>query len=596
MSLFAAIRREYIYLTTVARTLWRLRALKPDATRTIVDIVEGWARKTPSAPAIFYHDSVMSYGAMDARANAYAHWALSLGLKQGDPVALFMENRPDFLCAWLGLFKAGLSAALINTNQRGQPLAHSIEIVGAGHAIVGDEMSGCLAEAEPFFGAMPQFWIQGAAQPSENYKNLDARLNDASPPGPGPRAGVRLKDRAFFIYTSGTTGLPKAANFSHMRMLFMITGFLGALEPRQSDRTYNVLPLYHATGGVIAVGMALHRGGALILKKKFSVSEFWSDIHKYQASLFVYIGELCRYLLNAPPVAHERDHSVRAITGNGLRPEIWREFQARFAIPRIVEFYGATEGNVSMLNYDGTIGAVGRVPEYIEEMLPTRVVRFDVEKEMPVRGADGLCIECAPDEVGEAVGGISNRAGRNFEGYTKASETEKKILHDVFKKGDAWFRTGDLMRRDALGYFYFVDRIGDTFRWKGENVATSEVAEALSAVPGIREANVYGVKVAGMDGRAGMAALVVDGLFDIKGLARRLAGRLPAYARPVFLRLQPEIEVTGTFKQRKVELVKEGFDPQAIPNPIFWLDPASGEYERLSPARYADINEDRVKL
>jgi fatty-acyl-CoA synthase len=198
--------------------------------------------------------------------------------------------------------------------------------------------------------------------------------------------------------------------------------------------------------------------------------------------------------------------------------------------------------------------------------------------------------------VGEAVGGISNRAGRNFEGYTKASETEKKILHDVFKKGDAWFRTGDLMRRDALGYFYFVDRIGDTFRWKGENVATSEVAEALSAVPGIREANVYGVKVAGMDGRAGMAALVVDGLFDIKGLARRLAGRLPAYARPVFLRLQPEIEVTGTFKQRKVELVKEGFDPQAIPNPIFWLDPASGEYERLSPARYADINEDRVKL
>jgi len=261
-----------------------------------------------------------------------------------------------------------------------------------------------------------------------------------------------------------------------------------------------------------------------------------------------------------------------------------------------VEFYGATEGNVSMLNYDGTIGSVGRVPGYIEWMLPTRVVRFDVEREIPVRGPDGLCIECAPNEVGETIGGISQRAGRNFEGYTKASDTEKKILHNVFHKGDAWFRTGDLMRRDEHGYFYFVDRIGDTYRWKGENVATSEVTEALSTVPGIREANVYGVAVPGMDGRAGMAALVVDGDFDIAGLAHRLEGRLAHYARPVFLRLQPEIAVTGTFKQRKVELVKEGFDPAALPDPIYWLDPATATYERLTSARYAEIVEDRVKL
>ncbi|HWY60454.1 MAG TPA: long-chain-acyl-CoA synthetase [Rhizomicrobium sp.] len=592
MTLFAAIRREYIYLSTIARTLWMLRLIKPDATHSIVDIVEDWARKTPQAPAIYYLDSVMSYGAMDARANQYAHWSLSLGLKQGDPVALFMENRPDFLCAWLGLFKAGLSAALINTNQRGQPLAHSIEIAGARHVIVGDELAACLPEAGPFFTAKPQVWTQG------NDGNLDAALNAApsSAPGQMPRAGVTLKDRAFLIYTSGTTGLPKAANFSHMRMLFMMTGFLGALEPKASDRIYNALPLYHATGGVCTVGLAFNRGGALILKKKFSVSEFWNDIHKYNATMFTYIGEVCRYLLNAPPGPHERGHHIRAITGNGLRPEIWREFQSRFAIPRIVEFYGATEGNVSMLNYDGTIGAVGRVPEYIEWLLPTRVARFDVEKETPVRGPAGLCIECEPDEVGEAVGGISARAGRNFEGYTKASDTEKKILRDVFRKGDAWFRTGDLMRRDRYGYFYFVDRIGDTFRWKGENVATSEVTEALSTVPGIREANVYGVAVPGMDGRAGMAALVVDGLFDVRGLARRLEGRLVHYARPVFLRLQSEIAVTGTFKQRKVELVKEGFDPSALPDPIYWLDPVTADYERLTPARYGEIVEDRVKL
>jgi fatty-acyl-CoA synthase len=602
MKFIAAIRRETIYLATIARTLWMLRPIKPDATRSIVDIVEGWSRKTPQAPAIVYLDTVMSYGALEARANQYAHWALSLGLKQGDAVALFMENRPDFLCAWLGLFKAGLCAALINTNQRGQPLAHSIQIAGARHVIVGRELAEFLPEAESFLEEKPQAWIQGppadAGKEEKSRSNLDIALNAApsASPGRGPRAGVRLKDRAFLIYTSGTTGLPKAANFSHMRMLFMMTGFLGALEPNARDRVYNVLPLYHATGGVCTVGLAFTRGGALILKRKLSVSEFWGDIHKYNATMFTYIGELCRYLLNAPAGPHERDHHVRAITGNGLRPEIWREFQARFAIPRIVEFYGATEGNVSMLNYDGTVGAVGRVPEYIEKMLPTRVVRFDVERETPVRGKNGLCIECQPDEVGEAVGGISYRAGRNFEGYTKASDTEKKILHDVFRKGDAWFRTGDLMRRDRLGYFYFVDRIGDTFRWKSENVATSEVTEVLSLIPGIREVNVYGVTVPGMEGRAGMAALVVDALFDIRGLAHQLEGRLASYERPVFLRLMPEIAVTGTFKQRKVELVKDGFDPSALPDPVFWLDPASGDYERLTPALYADIVEDHVKL
>jgi fatty-acyl-CoA synthase len=342
--------------------------------------------------------------------------------------------------------------------------------------------------------------------------------------------------------------------------------------------------------------MAFFSGGALILKRKFSMHEFWPDIHKYGATMFEYIGELCRYLLNAPPSELERGHKLRAITGNGLRPEIWREFQSRFAIPRIVEFYGATEGNVAMLNYDGTVGAVGRVPDYLEWFLPSRVVRFDVEKEMPVRGEDGLCIECDPNEVGEAIGGISARPGRQFEGYTNKSESEKKLLRDVFRRGDAWFRTGDLMRRDEHGYFYFVDRIGDTFRWKGENVSTGEVGEVLAAAPGIREANVYGVHVPGMEGRAGMASLVVDGDFDIEALPARLKARLAPYARPLFLRLSPKIAVTGTFKQRNVDLVREGFDPSAISDPIYFLDPESGRYELLTPARHADIVEGRVKL
>ena len=524
------------------------------------------------------------------RANRYANWAIAQGIGQGDCVALLMENRPDFLCCWLGLFKAGATVALINTNQRREALAHSIEIAAAKHVIAGAELADAIAEAEAFFTSKPQVWIQG-----ENG-TLDAALGSEVSPGKGPRAGVRGKDRAFYIYTSGTTGLPKAANFSHMRMLFMMSGFIGALEPRAADRIYNPLPLYHATGGVCAVGLAFMRGGALIIQRRFSLNEFWSDIHNFDATIFVYIGELCRWLLNAPPGPHEKDHHIRAITGNGLRPEIWWAFQARFSIPRIVEFYGATEGNVSMLNYDGTLGSVGRVPGYLEWLLPTRVVRFDVEKQMPVRGPDGLCIECGSDEPGEAIGGLSKRAGRDFEGYTKASESEKKILRDVFQRGDAWFRTGDLMRRDEHGFFFFVDRIGDTFRWKGENVATSEVTEALSDIPGIAEVNVYGVAVPGMDGRAGMAALVVGGDFDVTTLARQLDGKLPHYARPLFLRLQPAIEVTATFKQRKVELVNEGFDPATIADPLYWLDPATGQYERLDAARYADIVEDRYKL
>ena len=587
--MIAGVRREYVYLSSIARTLWLLRRVKPHATRSIVDIVESQARRRPGNIAILYQDQRLTYAEMDARANRFAHWALAQGIGRGKVVALLMENRPDYLCAWLGMFKVGAQVALINTNLTGAALAHSITISGAGHAIVGAELADNFRAAP--FEKPPALWTDGEGG------NLTLALTAASDISPGKqaRAGVTLKERAFFIYTSGTTGMPKAANFSHMRMLFMMSGFVGALRPVASDRIYNPLPLYHSTGGVCAVGMAFFTGGALILKRKFSVHEFWGDVHKYGATMFEYIGEICRYLLNAPPSPLEKGHSIRAITGNGLRPEIWRAFQARFAIPRIVEFYGATEGNVSMLNYDGTVGAVGRVPDYLEWLLPARVVRFDVEKEMPVRGRDGLCIECAPDEVGETLGGISRRAGREFEGYTNKSDSAKKMLHNVFKKGDVWFRTGDLMRRDEHGYFYFVDRIGDTFRWKGENVSTGEVGSALLAVPGIKEANVYGVTIAGLDGRAGMAALVVDGDFNLEDLPSRLKS-LPHYARPIFLRLSPRIEVTGTFKQRKVELVREGADPSAIADPLYYLDHDSGKYERLTPERYLEIIEGRVKL
>jgi fatty-acyl-CoA synthase len=596
LTLIASLKREAIYINAIARTLRAMRAVTPDATRTIADIIEEFARDKPHNIAVLYQDQVITYRALNEGANRYAHWARGLGIRRGDVAALLMENRPEFLMAWLGLIKLGGVVALINTNLRGAPLAHSFAVTSPKLAIVGAELAQPYRDAEPLLEAKPLPWSAGARV--AGYEDLDAAL--AAQPTTNPdmawRDGLTLKDRAFYIYTSGTTGLPKAANISHMRMFFMMVGFSGALGAKESDRIYDVLPLYHSAGGIAALGPAFLNGGSVVIRRKFSVQEFWEYCFHYKPTFFQYIGELCRYLLNAPPGAHERDHQLRAIIGNGLRPEIWARFQERFAIPKIVEFYGATEGNVSFLNYDGNAGAVGRLPGYMKRIVKSRIVRFDVAREMPVRGADGFCIECADDEVGEGLGQIHEEAGRNFEGYTRAADTQKKILRDVFEKGDSWFRTGDLLRRDKHGYIYFVDRIGDTFRWKGENVATSEVAEALGVVPGVKEANVYGVAIPGMDGRAGMAALVTDNAFDVRSLATDLARNLASYARPVFIRLQPEIEITGTFKQRKVDLVAEGFDPERIAVPLYWLNPASGTYEPLDADAYRAIVSGAVRF
>jgi fatty-acyl-CoA synthase len=358
---------------------------------------------------------------------------------------------------------------------------------------------------------------------------------------------------------------------------------------------YVVLPLYHSAGGVCAIGSTLTVGGSVIIRRKFSATAFWDDCVKYRATQFQYIGELCRYLLNAPPHPKERKHRLRVTMGNGLRPEIWPAFKARFRIPRIIEFYGATEGNVSMVNFDGKVGSIGRIPGYMRRVIQTRLVQFDIEGEQPIRNEKGFCVECKPDEAGEAIGKIDEERGR-FEGYSKGADTEKKILRDVFEKGDAWFRTGDLLKRDAQHYYYFIDRIGDTFRWKGENVATSEVAEAISIFPGIKEANVYGVKVPGTDGRAGMAALVTAGPIDFAKFKAHLEKNLAAYARPIFLRMQPEIEITGTFKHRKVELVKEGYDPRTVADPLFFLDPVDSQYVPLTPELHDRIMAGEIRL
>ena len=592
----ASIRRDAIYISAVARTLLMMRAVKPEATRTIADIVAEHARTKPRNIALLFEDRSLTYREFDEGANRFAHWARAQGIRPGGVVALLLGNCPEYLMAWLGMIRVGAVTALVNSNLRGQALAHSIDIVQPKLVIAGADLAQSYLDVETELAAHPAAWSLGAR--IAGMEDLDEALAAASAglPDAAWRGTLTLKDRALLVYTSGTTGLPKAANISHMRVLFMMMGFDGALNAKDSDRLYNVLPLYHAAGGIAALGPALIPGGSLVIRRKFSVHEFWDDCFRYRPTFFQYIGEICRYLLNAPQQRHERNHNLRAIIGNGLRPDIWEPFERRFAIPRIVEFYGATEGNVSFINYDGRHGAVGRLPWYARGLIGTRIVRFDIEREEPIRGRDGLCIECEPNEVGEAIGRIDPRAGRNFEGYTKSTETEKKILRDAFKRGDAWFRTGDLMKRDAQGYIFFIDRIGDTFRWKGENVATSEVSEALGIVPGIKEANVYGVPIPEMDGHAGMAAIVVDERFEISNLATVLSQNLPSYALPLFIRIQPEIEITGTYKHRKLDLVREGFNPDAVSVPVYWLRPGSGHYEKLSRDNFAAIAEGKVRL
>jgi len=362
---------------------------------------------------------------------------------------------------------------------------------------------------------------------------------------------------------------------------------------------YNCLPMYHSVGGVVAIGAPLVAGGSVVIRERFSVSRFWDDITDNGCTLFQYIGELCRYLANSPPHPKETSHPLRLACGNGLRQDVWNGFQERFEIPKIIEFYSSTEGNFSLYNCEGKPGAIGRTPPFLQHRLPVVLVKFDTDAGEPLRNADGFCERCAPDETGEALGKLPDDpaafSGR-FDGYTDKAASERKILRNVFAAGDAWYRTGDLMRKDRAGYFYFVDRVGDTFRWKGENVSTTEVEEAVAACPGVVEAVVYGVAVPGADGRAGMAALVTDADFDPAVLAAHLAERLPDYARPLFLRLCPEIAATGTFKPQKQALARQGYDPAATGDALYMWDRAGGNFVALDDAMYARIQRSVVRL
>ncbi len=561
------------------------------STSTVADRLEERADAHPERVAIIdAHDDGhrTTYGELDEQANRVAHWALANDIGRGSVVALLMGNRPEFVATWLGLAKVGAITALINTNLTGEPLRHSIRISDAEHLIVDHELAAVWTDAREDDG--PTEWTTG-----RDDDPLDVSLAEQSTqrPAGAVRAGLHNRDPLFFIYTSGTTGLPKAARFSHGKFLNVAAGLNALINIRTDDRMYITLPLYHTAGGVMALGGPLLNGSSVVLARRFSASRFWDDCTRHEATTFQYIGELCRYLVNSPTHPLERSHRLRVCIGNGLRPDVWPTFQDRFGIPRIVEFYGATEGTTSLFNLDNRVGAIGRLRPGVAKRLGIHLVEYDIEADEIRRDDRGRVIDVPLGTPGEAISRITNVTP--FEGYSDEEATERKILRDAFSDGDAYFRTGDLLRQDADGYYYFVDRIGDTFRWKGENVSTAEVAQVLGECAGVRDANVYGVEIPGADGRAGMATLVVDDDFDIDDVRAHVIANLAAYARPLFLRIQSEVVITATFKHRKVEAVAEGFDP-TMDDPLWFLDPAEARYVPLDETLHQRIVDGEIRF
>ena len=595
------LRSEIAYFKGVRRVLARIACITAAPAETFCDHAELWARQFGERPALLSERENFSYHVWNGRANRYARWARAAGLAKGDVVCLLMSNRPEYMSIWLGLGRAGLITALINTELRGHSLAHCVNVAAPKAMIVESSLAPQLASAFPQLNPGISLWAHGATEGGEPQMDEAIETFSDATLAPDEQIALTVEDPVLYLYTSGTTGLPKAARINHARLQRIMYSTSAVMNARATDRMYLCLPMYHVVGGLVGTGSVLSVGGSCYIRERFSAREFWSDASRNQCTLFVYVGELCRYLLNQPRGPEDRSHRIRTCLGVGLRPDIFAKFRDRFAIGRVIEFYGSTEGNVALFNLDSCAGAIGRIPKWMARLVHVKIVAFDYERSEVRRDERGRCVECGAGEAGEMIGEISDDAkmpGAKFDGYVDALSTRTKILRDLFVEGDAWFRTGDIVRRDVKGYFYFVDRIGDTFRWKGENVSTTEVAEVIAVFPGVREVNVYGVRVPGHDDRACMAALVVDdtALFDLAKFHAYLAGQLPFYARPMFLRFLSDMKVTGTFKLIKTDLVAEGFDPLRVDDPVFHYNREEDAYSRIGTEFMADLGNGKVKL
>ncbi|KAF9585838.1 hypothetical protein BGW38_000515 [Lunasporangiospora selenospora] len=578
-----------------------------------------------------------------------AHWFVARGVRRLDRVAMLMHNSPLFIITWLALLKIAATPAFINNQINGSVLIHSLKVADAKILVFDYELAGALKDSlDEIRGLGYQLYTPTPKEQAmgQHYNQLDEETRQAVEASSSffefmdwqhlstegfpveMRRQVEMRDPVALIYTSGTTGFPKAAIMDHGRCCMASTswGILCGVKPE--DKVYVTLPLYHSAGAIIGVGQSWSSGSTVVLARKFSVKNFWKDCIAYDVTHFQYIGELCRYLLNAPESPLDKQHKVRLAFGNGMRPDIWAKFQERFGIPTIFEYYTMSEGTGALFNIARSprdVGAVGfRGP--IMRMLQkgVKIVKVDMDTEELIRDKKtGYCIECGPDEVGEMVTCADNKTeSTRYSGYfNQPKMTKAKLVENVFEKGDVFMRTGDLLYRSRDHYWYFADRAGDTYRWKGENVSTAEIADTLGRMEGIASCTVYGVTVPGQDGRAGMAAVflqdsilkaaTVDEVGNVvdpcvvnevalEGFVKQLSDyankRLPAYAVPRFIRiLEKEMTITGTFKNMKVEYKKEGFDLNKVKERMYWWTP-QGRYLPFGHSENEEIVAGRARL
>uniref|UniRef100_A0A3P8XNE9 Arachidonate--CoA ligase n=1 Tax=Esox lucius TaxID=8010 RepID=A0A3P8XNE9_ESOLU len=552
-----------------------------------------------------------SFRELDEYSNRVANLLLQRGFVEGDVVALFMENRSQYVGLWLGMAKIGVEAALINFNLRLEALVHCVTISNAKAVVFGSELTEAVCEVHSSMGKTVQMLCSGDLDSKRvpvGTESLEPLL-DASPCHLPSRPDRCFTDRLFYIYTSGTTGMPKAAIVVHSRYYRMAALVYYGFGMTSDDVLYDCLPLYHSAGNIVGVGQCLIHGMTVVIRKKFSASRFWDDCAKYNCTIVQYIGEICRYLLNQPVKDIEQKHKVRMALGNGLRQSIWEEFTSRFNVTQIAEFYGATECNCSLGNFNNMTGACGFNSQILPFIYPIRLVKVNEDTMELIRGPDGVCIPCKPGEPGQLVGRIIQHDPlRRFDGYVNEGATNKKIASSVFKKGDMAYLSGDVLIMDQFGYMYFKDRTGDTFRWKGENVSTTEVEGTLSRLLDMKDVVVYGVEVPGTrvkrvkrgewaEGKAGMAAIAdPERSTDLEKFGKDLEKALPPYARPVFLRFLNEVNKTGTYKFQKTEMRREGFNPSIVSDKLYFLDPSRGRYVELNKELHSGIVSGKQKL
>ncbi|KAJ8925470.1 hypothetical protein NQ315_009304 [Exocentrus adspersus] len=560
---------------------------------TIPKLFTKLVTKHPQKIAFYYEDQSWTFQQLEDFSNKIAHYFKEQGYKSGETVTLLLENRPEYVGIWLGLSKIGVVTALINTNLVSDPLLHSIMVANSDAIIYGEAYAKAICDIKEKLLTVKLYEFNTSENTPSSSGSINLNRAIETEPTTSPQEDIALttrKGKVVYIYTSGTTGLPKAAVISHSRYMFTVAGAYIMTNLNENDIYYNPLPLYHSAGGMVGVGQTILFGVTVVIRKKFSASSFWSDCKKYKCTVANYIGEICRYILAAHKPGTKVDHPVKKVIGNGLRPQIWKQFVSEFQIDHVYEFYGSTEGNTNLMNIDGTLGAVGFVPRYASALYPVTLIRCDEDTNEPIRNENGFCIRCQPGEGGLLVGKINpKRTVSEFSGYADKKATSQKVIRNVFKKGDAYFNSGDLLVQDELGYYYFKDRTGDTFRWKGENVATNEVEAVLTKVIGLKDTVVYGVEIPGSEGRAGMAAVIdKDKTLNVDELAKGLKSQLPGYAIPLFLRIMDSFPVTGTFKVKKIELQKDGYDVHKITDPLYIYDAKNVTYVPLAPV-YDDV-------